>query len=59
MHVRDEIEEKRLLKRHRWENYIKMDHKETGHENVDWIHLALGKVQRQTVMNMVMNLWVP
>jgi hypothetical protein len=26
--------------RHRWENNIRMDHKEIGWEGVDWIHLA-------------------
>jgi hypothetical protein len=35
------------LKR-RWEDNIKMDLKETGRENVDWIHLA----QWWTLVNM-------
>jgi hypothetical protein len=26
--------------RHRWEDNFKMDLKETGQENVDWIHLV-------------------
>jgi hypothetical protein len=26
--------------RSRWEGYIKMDHKETGCECMDWIHVA-------------------
>jgi hypothetical protein len=35
-------EGKRPLRRlrHRWEDNIKMDLKETGLEAVDWIHLA-------------------
>jgi hypothetical protein len=38
---------------------IKMDFKETGREDVDWIHLGKGRVQWQAVVNMEMNLWVP
>jgi hypothetical protein len=26
--------------RHKWEDNIKMDHKETGWEALNWIHLA-------------------
>jgi len=33
--------------------------KETGCEGVDWIHLAQDKLQWQTLVNMVTNLWVP
>jgi hypothetical protein len=36
-----------------------MDVKETGLGSVDWIHLAQDKDKWRTVVNMVMNLWVP
>jgi hypothetical protein len=36
---------KRLLvePKHRWEYNIKMDSKEVGCENIDWIHLLQGR----------------
>jgi hypothetical protein len=54
-------EGKKLLRgpRHRWENSIRMDLRETGWEGVDWIHLAHDMDQWQALMNMVMNFWVP
>jgi hypothetical protein len=36
-----------------------MDIKGIGCEDVDWIHLAEGRVQWQSFVNMVMNLKVP
>jgi hypothetical protein len=38
---------KRQLGRHRcrWEDYIKMDHRDVGCGAVDWIHLAQGPVE--------------
>jgi hypothetical protein len=36
-----------------------MDLNETVWKVVKWIHLVWDKVQWQTVMNMIMNLWVP
>jgi hypothetical protein len=44
--------------RHRWEESIRMDLKETGEGGADWIHLAQDRDQWQAVVNMVMNLWV-
>jgi hypothetical protein len=40
-------EGKRSLGKHRyrWEDNIKMDNKEIGHEDVDWIHLAQDRIQ--------------
>jgi hypothetical protein len=43
----------------RWEDKIKMDLREVGWEDVDWMHLAQDRDQRQVVMNTVMNFWVP
>jgi hypothetical protein len=31
--------------RHRWEDNSRMDHKETGREGVDWMHLAQDRDQ--------------
>jgi len=45
--------------RHRWEDNIRLDLRETGWEGMDWIHLAQNRNQQQTLMNMVMNLQVP
>jgi hypothetical protein len=45
--------------RSKWETDIKMDLKEIGYEDVDWIHLAHDWEQWRTLMNTVMNLWVP
>jgi hypothetical protein len=44
--------------RHRWENNIKMDFKETECEAVHWIQLALDTFQCQVLVNMVMRLCV-
>jgi hypothetical protein len=43
----------------RWEDNIKMDLREIGFGNVDWIHLAQDRNRWQALMNMVMNLRVP
>jgi hypothetical protein len=52
---------KRLLERprHRWENNIKMDLKETEIDGMNWIWLPQDRVQWWAFVNMVMNLWVP
>jgi hypothetical protein len=54
-------EGKRPLRRprHRLEDNIKMDHREIGFGDVDWIHMAQDWDQWQTPVNMVMNLQVP
>jgi hypothetical protein len=45
--------------RHRWEDNIKMDLRETGIDGASWIQLAWDRVQWWAFVNMVMNLWVP
>jgi hypothetical protein len=45
--------------RHRWEDNIKMDLREIGFGDVDWIHLAQDRDRRQGRVNTVMNLLVP
>jgi hypothetical protein len=54
-------EERRPLgrPRRRWEDNIKMDHRETGFGDVDWIHLAQDMDRWRAVVNTVMNLRVP
>jgi hypothetical protein len=42
--------------RQRWEDGIKMDLKENGWENEEWIHLALDRDKRLAGANKVMNL---
>jgi hypothetical protein len=44
--------------RHRWEDGIRMDLRETGLEGVEWIHLAQDKDRWRAVVNTVMNLGV-
>jgi hypothetical protein len=44
--------------RHRWEDGIKMDLRETGWEDVEWIHLAQDRDQWWALVNTVMNLRV-
>jgi hypothetical protein len=41
------------------EDNIKMDRREIGIYEVNWIQLAQDRVQWQAFVNMVMNLWVP
>jgi hypothetical protein len=43
----------------RWEDNIKMDLREIGWGDMDWIHLAEGRDQWRTHVNMVMSLLVP
>jgi ribosome biogenesis protein Nip4 len=43
----------------RWENNIKMDLQEVGFGDTDWIKLAQYKDRWRTLVNAVMNLWVP
>jgi hypothetical protein len=54
-------EDKRPLgrPRRRWENNIKMDLRETGFGDVDWIHWAQDRVRWRAVVNTVMNLRFP
>jgi hypothetical protein len=45
--------------RHRWEDNIKMDLRETGIKGTNWIQLAQDRVQWWACVNMVMNIQVP
>jgi hypothetical protein len=45
--------------RRRWEDNIKMDLREIGFGDVDWIHLARDGDRWWALLNTVMNLWVP
>jgi hypothetical protein len=45
--------------RHRWEDNIKMDLREMGINEANWIWLAQDRVQWQAFVSTVMNLWVP
>jgi hypothetical protein len=45
-------------KRHRWGNII-MDLVEIGWGSVDWISLAQDRDKWGTLLNAVVNLWVP
>jgi len=54
-------EEKRPLgrPRHRWEDNIKMDLQEVGWGGMGWIAVAQDSDRWCTLVNAVMNLWVP
>jgi hypothetical protein len=41
--------------RHRWEDNIKINIKEVGHENVDYIRLTQNKIQRRAVVKTTMD----
>jgi hypothetical protein len=41
--------------RPRWEDVIRMDHRETGWEGLDWIRLTKNMDLWQTLVNRVMN----
>jgi hypothetical protein len=43
----------------RWEDNIKMDLREIGFEDVDWIHWAQDRERWRALVNTVMNLRVP
>jgi hypothetical protein len=51
-------EGKRLIQRLRcrWEDNIKIDLREIGWDDMNWIHLAQNRDQWQTLVNMIMNL---
>jgi hypothetical protein len=54
-------EGRKLLRRprRRWEDNIKMDLREIGFGDVDWIHWAQARDRWWALMNTVMNLRVP
>jgi hypothetical protein len=45
--------------RRRREDNIKMDLREIGFVDVDWIHLAQDRDRWRALVNMVINLWFP
>ncbi|KAJ4450662.1 hypothetical protein ANN_02091 [Periplaneta americana] len=45
--------------RHRWEDNIKMDLREVGYDDREWINLAQDRDQRRAYVRAAMNLWVP
>jgi hypothetical protein len=45
--------------RRRWENNIKMDLREIGIDEADWIRLAEDRFRRLAFVNTVMNFRVP
>jgi hypothetical protein len=45
--------------RRRWEDNIKMDLREIGFVDVDWIHWAQDRDRWRALLNTVMNLRVP
>jgi hypothetical protein len=47
------------IPRRRWEDNIKMDLREIGFGDVDWIHWAQDRVRWRAIVNTVMNLQVP
>jgi hypothetical protein len=45
--------------RSKWEDNIKMDLREIGFADVDWIHWAQDRDRWRALVNTVVNLWVP
>jgi hypothetical protein len=45
--------------RRRWEDNIKMDIREKGFGDVDWIHWSQDRDRWRALVHTVMNLWVP
>jgi hypothetical protein len=45
--------------RRRWEDNLKMDHREIGIDRANWIQLAQYRVQWRACVNTVMNLRIP
>jgi hypothetical protein len=43
---------------HRWEDGIRMDHRDICWGSMEWIHLAQDRDWWWAVMNVVINLWV-
>jgi hypothetical protein len=50
---------KRGIARRRWEDNIRMDLRERGWEDLDWIHLAQNRDKWRTLVNTIMDLRVP
>jgi hypothetical protein len=45
--------------KHRWKDNIKINLKETGSKEVNWIHLAQDRNNSWALVSMVMNLLIP
>jgi hypothetical protein len=45
--------------RRRWVDNIKMELRELGWDGMDWVDLAQDRDQCRSLVNTVMNLWVP
>jgi hypothetical protein len=45
--------------RRRWEDDTRIDIREMAREGVDWMHLAHVREKWWSLVNAVMNLWVP
>jgi hypothetical protein len=45
--------------RHRWEDNTEMDLYEAGCGSMDWVELVRDRDRWQTLVNAVMNVWVP
>jgi hypothetical protein len=45
--------------RHRWEDNIKMDLRETGIDEANWIRLPQDRVRWRAFVSLVMNLRIP
>jgi hypothetical protein len=54
-------EGKRSVRRHkrRWDDNIKVDFREMGSRGMNWIDLARDMDQWRTLLDLVMNVWVP
>jgi hypothetical protein len=61
VHRAGKLEEKRLLatSRRMWEDNIRTDLQEVGCGGMDWIELARDRERWRTLVNSVMNFWVP
>lgn len=44
---------------HRWEDNVKINHKDIGWEGVNWIHLAEDRDKWWDLVNMIMNRQIP
>jgi hypothetical protein len=54
-----EVRRPRRRPRRKWEDIIRMDFREIGWEDVDWICLTQDREQWQVLINIVMNLRFP
>ena len=45
--------------RHRWEDNIRMDFKETGVNGRNWVNSAQDRDYRRALVKVPLNLWIP